>query len=95
MTSGEKFGMYFAWMCALLTGVGLPLFAQFIQKMWNSFGGNKTKEDTLNEVTNMYIAMVCVGGFLGLMSFTFWSILLRFSNTVAKRTKTNYLGAIL
>lgn len=95
MTAGEKAGMYFAWLCALLTGVGLPLFAQFIQKMWNSFGGSNTAQNTLDQVTNMYIAMVCVGAFLGLTSFTFWSILLRFSNTVSKRTKKNYLGAIL
>jgi ATP-binding cassette, subfamily B (MDR/TAP), member 1 len=87
--------MYLAWLCALLSGAGLPLFAQFIQRMWNSFGSSVTKEDTLDSVTNMYIAMVCIGAFIGLCSFAFWMILLRFSNTVAKRTKENYLAAIL
>jgi len=43
----------------------------------------------------MYIAMVCIGAGIGLCSFMYWSVLLRFSNTVAKRTKTSYLGAIL
>lgn len=39
--------------------------------------------------------MIGIGVATGLAGFIYWSLLLRFANAVAKRTKENYLAAIL
>jgi len=43
--------MYFSWIMSILTGIGMPLFALFISRMFNSFGPAKSPEDTLKTVT--------------------------------------------
>lgn len=43
----------------------------------------------------MFIVMLCVGFGIGSLGFGYWTILLKFSNNVARRTKENYLNAIL
>ena len=49
-TPGEKALMYVGWLFAFLTGIGLPLFAQFLQKIFNSFGPEVTPQETLRRV---------------------------------------------
>jgi hypothetical protein len=39
--------------------------------------------------------MIGIGSAAAICGFIYWSILLRFANAVAKRTKENYLAAIL
>jgi len=94
-TPGEKALMYVGWLFAFLTGIGLPLFAQFLQKIFNSFGPEVTPKETLRRVQTMFFVMIGVGVGIGLFGFVYWFILLRFSNKISRRTKENYLAAIL
>jgi ATP-binding cassette, subfamily B (MDR/TAP), member 1 len=43
----------------------------------------------------MFGIMVAVGIVIGFFGYAYWSILLKFSNTIARRTKENYLASIL
>lgn len=79
--------MYIGWFFAFLTGIGMPLFAQFLSKIFNAFSKNVTPKETLQKVQNMFIVMICVGFAIGTCGFIYWTILLRFSNTIARRTK--------
>jgi hypothetical protein len=40
--------MYVGWSFAFATGIGLPLFAQFLQQIFNSFGPELTPKQTLD-----------------------------------------------
>ena len=94
-TKGEKCVMYIGWLFAFFTGIGLPLFAQFMSKIFNSFGPNISPKETLNQVRTMFFVMLGVGCGIGVFCTVYWMILLRFSNTISRRTKESYLEAIL
>jgi ABC-type multidrug transport system fused ATPase/permease subunit len=87
--------MYVGWFFAFLTGIGLPLFAQFLSSIFNSFSSTNTPEAMLKNVKIMFGIMIGVGLIIGFFGFMYWNILLKFSNTIARRTKENYLASIL
>ena len=87
--------MYIGWVFAFVTGIGLPLFAQFMATIFNSFGPEIKPDEMLKQVQNMFIIMVVVGLAIGVCGTVYWLILLRFSNIIARRTKESYLEAIL
>jgi ATP-binding cassette, subfamily B (MDR/TAP), member 1 len=87
--------MYVGWVFAFLTGIGLPLFANFLSRIFNSFSAGVSPTQMLHRIQIVFFVMIGVGAAIGLCGFIYWSILLKFSNIVARRTKETYLGAIL
>jgi len=87
--------MYVGWSFAFATGIGLPLFSQFLQQIFNSFGPEVTLKQTLDRVQIVFFVMIGVGAAIGIFGFIYWIILLKFSSKIARRTKENYLAAIL
>jgi len=94
-TAGEKTLIYISYVAAVATGIGQVLFVLFISQMFNSFGPKNSGEETLKSVTYMYAIMIGSGAFLGLSGFTYWYISKKFADIVARRTKENFLAAIL
>lgn len=94
-TRKEKCLMYLGWVCAFLTGVGMPLFAAFLSRIFNSFKYGIDPKKMLNQVQEIFFMMLGVGVVIGLLGYGYWALLLRFSQEIARRTKESYLAAIL
>ena len=52
-------------------------------------------KETLKQVEILFFVMIGVGVGIGTFGFIYWIILLKFSSKISRRTKENYLAAIL
>ena len=72
----EKAIMYVGWVFAFITGIGLPLFAQFLSSIFNSFDDANDPKKMLSQVQTIFFIMVGMGVLIGLTGFIYWWILL-------------------
>lgn len=87
--------MYFGWLAACLTGLGIPSFIFLIGDVIDSFSPTNSKEDTLNKIKQITLIFTLIGIGVWIFGFIFYGFLLTFSEKVARRTRVAYLKAIL
>lgn len=90
----EKCQLITGWIMAAITGAVLPLFFFFIGPAFDSFG-NKTPEETRDEVRRICIMMAIIAAAVFLGSFFQNWLTLRASSRMAARMKTEYLRKVL
>lgn len=94
-TSSDKVLMYVGWLSASLTGFGMPSFVFLIGEVIDSFKPTTKVEDTLDIISRICLIFTLVGIGIWAFAFVMYSFLLLFSERVTRRTRTQYLKAIL
>lgn len=94
-TKTEKLLMLFGWLCATLTGFGLPANVFLLGNVINSFNQANAAEEMLKNVKEMAWIICIIGGATWILSFLYFYILSIFSQRVAQRTQVRYFEAIL
>ena len=88
--------MYFGWIAAAITGLGLPAFVFLIGDLINSFDpNNKDPKDMLKMVKLLSMIFSIIGGGIFLFSYVFYSFLLMSSEMNVKKIRMKYLESIL
>lgn len=91
---GEKCRLYIGWLFAGLTGGVLPVFFMIIGPVFDSFG-QKTPDETLDEVTDLCLIMLYLSIGIMITSFAQNYLLISTGASIAARLKTKYLKAVL
>ena len=91
----DKILMAFGWMSACITGCGMPSFVFLIGNIIDSFKPTTKDEDTLETISQMSLIFTLVGIAVWFFSYIMYSFLLLFSERVVRKTRVNYLKAIL
>jgi len=91
---GEKCRLYIGWLFAGLTGGVLPVFFMIIGPVFDSFG-QKTPEETLDEVTDLCLILVYLSIGIAVTSFFQNYLLISTGASISARLKGQYLAAIL
>ena len=88
-SASDKALMYIGWICAAITGTGMPSFVFLIGDVIDSFKPTNTVESTLNTISKMSLIFTLVGVAIWITSLIMYSLLLLFSERVVKKTRTN------
>lgn len=91
----EKCQLILGYILAACTGAVLPMFFFFIGPAFDSFGGDKTPEETRDEVRELCSIMGIITLVVFLTSFFQNWMLAKASANAAGRIKTQYLEKIL
>lgn len=77
---------------AILTGLGLPSFVFLFGDIVNTFAD---RTGVLDAIGNIALQMTIIGVFIWLTSYCYFSLLVIMAERIAKKTRVNYLRAIL
>ena len=94
-SGSDKCLMYCGWISAMITGCGMPSFVFLIGDVIDSFKPTTTLDDTVKTISTMSLIFTLVGFAVWLASYSMYTLLLMFSERVVKKTRTQYLKAIL
>jgi ATP-binding cassette subfamily B (MDR/TAP) protein 1 len=87
--------MYWGWIFAFLTGVGLPaVFIIFGDSMEALGSPTKTPEENFQDMLSITTWMFVIGGIVWILAFAYQSCLAIFAEMTARRIKVAYLRAI-
>jgi ATP-binding cassette, subfamily B (MDR/TAP), member 1 len=91
----EKALMYTGWVCAFIAGLFYPIFTNFLSRIFNAFGQQWTREETLHRVSIVFYIMLGTGLAVGLFGYMNNFFGTRFGALLTRRTKEQYFAAIL
>ena len=80
---------------AFLTGLGLPSFVFLLGDIIDAFGPTTDAEETLVTIKRICVYFLYIGCAILLFSYAFYTLLILFSERVAKRTRLAYIKHIL
>ena len=84
--------MAVGYMTAILTGLGLPSFVFLFGDIVTSFTDQGNVLDALSKIA---LQMTIIGVFIWLTSYCYFSLLVIMAERIGKKTRVNYLRAIL
>ena len=88
----EKAIMFIGWIFAGITGLGMPSFAFIFGDILNAFD---PQEDTLDLMKRIGLIMTCIGVGIWVLSYVYYAALLVTSEKIVRKTRTEYVKAIL
>ena len=94
-TGREKCYLYFAWICCFLVGATLPAFIFLIGPVFDAFGPDQSKEDSLENVGYLVGVMAGLATIVFIASFGMHHYQTKGSFLIVRRIKTAYLDAVL
>jgi ABC-type multidrug transport system fused ATPase/permease subunit len=88
--------MYIGWISACFTGLGMPSLVFLFGNIVDSFDSNTNDLDQMiSGVKRMCWILCLIGGFIWIVTYVYYTCLLIFSERVTKKTKVEYVKAIL
>jgi hypothetical protein len=86
----DKYLMAFGYFSAIATGIAMPSFVFIMGDILNSFGDN-----ALEAIKRQCLIMVYIGLAVWVTSYFYYASLVAMAERVGRKTKINYLKAIL
>lgn len=91
----DKTFMIIGWICACVTGLGLPGFVFLFRDIINSFNPANGPEATLDAIKRVCFIMVMLGIGIWIFSYLYYTMLLLFSDSIGYKIRVKYVESIL
>ena len=94
-TKGERCILYLAWSCSTITGLVLPSFIFLLGPVFDAFGPEQSKDESLEQVQLVVIIMGVLAFIVFLASYLAHYLQEKGSLIVVKSIKSAYFKAVL
>jgi len=94
-SSSDNLFKWIGWISACITGLGMPSFVFLMGEIIDSMNPNISPKESLRMLTGVTIWMIGIGAGIWIFTYFMYSFLIIYSERVAKKTRVQYLRAIL